>query len=316
MSQPTRSDVHQNVPLTNISIAYIQGSEDFISRRVFPVVPVSKQSDTYYTFTKNDFMRDEAKLRGPNTESAGSGFNLTTTTYSCKTYALHQDVPWQVQSNADAVLSLDRAAAEFVSHKLMIREDRIWATNYFAASIWGTTSTLSGADQWSDLDDSDPIAKFGVARNTIKKNTGKRANKIVVGWEVDEVLKRHPLVLERFKYTSSDSISNQMLARLFEVDEYMVFGSVYASNVEGETAAQAFIGGKHALVLHVASSPSLMTPSAGYTFAWDGTGNSSGISFDSFDIREKKATRIEGETSIDHKVVASDCGYFFENAVA
>ena len=316
MSLPTRSDVHQNVPLTNISLAYVQQAEDFISRRVFPVVPVSKTSDLYYTFSKNDFMRDEAELRGPNAPSAGTGFNLSTTAYSCKTYAIHQDVPWQVQANADAVLNLDRAAAELVTHKLMIREDRLWAANFFVTGVWGTSTALSGTDQFSDLDDSDPILRVGTAKTTIKKNTGKRANKIVVGYEVDEVLKRHPLILERSKYTSGESVSNEMLARLFDVDEYLVFGSVYASNVEGETAAQAFIGAKNMLVLHTTSSPSLMTPSAGYTFAWDGTGNSGGLSLDSFDIRENKATRIEGETSIDHKIVASDCGYIYIDAVA
>src|SRR4051812_7942262 len=104
-AQPTPSDVHVNAPLTNISVAYIQDQSLFVADRIFPVVPVQNQSNLYYIFNKEDFLRDEAKPRAPSTESAGGGFNLTTASYAAVVEAFHKDVDDQVRANADSVLS-------------------------------------------------------------------------------------------------------------------------------------------------------------------------------------------------------------------
>ncbi|GIV81719.1 MAG: hypothetical protein KatS3mg051_1073 [Anaerolineae bacterium] len=64
MTSPTRSDVHVDAVLTGISVAYIQSQTDFIATRVFPIVPVDKRSDVFYTYTKNDWFRDEAQRPG------------------------------------------------------------------------------------------------------------------------------------------------------------------------------------------------------------------------------------------------------------
>ena len=68
MPQPTQSAVHVNRPLTMLSVAYAQAQSAFIADKVFPVVPVDKQSDLYYVYTKNDWFRDEAQVRPPATE--------------------------------------------------------------------------------------------------------------------------------------------------------------------------------------------------------------------------------------------------------
>jgi hypothetical protein len=61
-----------------------------------------------------------------------------------------------------------------------------------------------------------------------------------------------------------------------------------------------------------------MTPSAGYTFTWNGLLGSSafGSRISRFRINEKRVDRIEGEMAFDFKVVGADLGYFFSGAVA
>ena len=68
MPNPLVSDVHVNQPLTNISIAYIQQATAFIADKVFPNVPVQKQSDRYFQYLKEDWLRVEAQERAPATE--------------------------------------------------------------------------------------------------------------------------------------------------------------------------------------------------------------------------------------------------------
>ncbi|GAG22402.1 unnamed protein product, partial [marine sediment metagenome] len=98
MPQPTPRDVHVNAPLTNISVAYQQMQDVYIADKVFPRIPVRKQSDKFFTYTKGDWFRTEAAIRPPSTESAGSGYRLDTDTYFADVFALHKDVDVQIRA--------------------------------------------------------------------------------------------------------------------------------------------------------------------------------------------------------------------------
>ena len=320
MSQPTLSQVHVNRPLTNVSIAYIQALSAFIAGRVFPVVPVERQSDIYPVYTKNDWFRDEAKLRPAGGESVGSGYNIdNSNTYYAGVYAIHKDIADQIRANADAGINLDRDATELVTTRLLIRRERIFAQNYFTTGIWGT-DRVGGTDftVWSNYATSDPVTDIETGRTAILQATGYLPNTLVLGWNVFSKLKHHPDIVDRFKYVSSESITETMLGRLFEVERVIVAQAVYASNVEGETAAYAFTHGNHALLCYAAMSPSLLRPSAGYTFAWTGLNPAmrESVALTRFRMEHLRADRVEGEMAFDLKMVASDLGYFWSGAVS
>src|SRR5262245_53309515 len=112
MPQPTRSQVHIDAILTNISIAYRQAQTAFVASRVFPVIPVDKPSNRYFVFDQNNWFLDAMERRPPATESAGSGYTLSTDNYSCDVYALHKDIPDQIREAADLPLNPDRNATQ------------------------------------------------------------------------------------------------------------------------------------------------------------------------------------------------------------
>lgn len=325
-AQPNSASVHVNAPLTNISVAYIQSAADFISDKVFPVVPVDKQSDIYWVYTKNDWFRDEAQKRGPGTESVGSGYNLdSSNTYYAHVWAFHKDVADQVRANSDAGIDVDRDATVFVTQRLMLRREREWHAKNFVAGKWGKDLTgVAGGEvpgtsfrQWSDYANSDPVNDIKTGRMAIKSVTGFRANTLVLQEEVFEALKQHPDIIDRYKYTNSSVITADMLARLFEVDRILVSGAVYATNNEGGTEAYSFVGAKGALLCYAAPNPGLLVPSAGYTFAWKGLSNlgySTAIS--TFRMEHLKSDRVEGEAAFDQKIIAADLGVFFATAIA
>ena len=319
MPQPTSSQVHIDAVLTNISVAYMQSAENFIANRVFPVVPVDKQSNSYFVYTKNDWFRDEAQVRADATESAGSGYNLSTATYGADVYAFHKNVGDQTRANADAPLNPDREAAEFVTSRLLLRQEIQFVSDFFTTGVWATDKT-GGVDftQWSDYAASDPIEDIEAAKEAILSTTGFRGNTLVLGYQVFRKLKNHPDMVERIKYTSSATIAADMMARMFEVDRVFVAQAVKATNNEGGTAAYSFTHGKNAALYHVPDAPGLLTPSAGYTFAWTGVGGGLGTTIGTSRIRMEhlKADRIEAEIAFDNKVVASDLGYFWSGAVA
>jgi hypothetical protein len=325
MPQPSINSVHVDAILTNISVAYLQKQDNFIADKVFPVVAVDKKSDKYFTYTKNDWFRDEAQRRADGTESAGSGYNLSTGTYSADVWAFHKDVGDQTVANADAPLNPLREATEFVTHRLLLRKELQFVSDFFTTGVWGTDITgVSGTPstgevkQWSDYSASDPINDIEAAKATILSNTGMEANTLVLGYDVFRQLKNHPDLVDRIKYTSSQTITEDMLARMFDLDRVMVAKAVKATNNEGATGAYGFAYGKSALLCHVASAPGLLTPSAGYTFSWTGVsgGIGSTIGVSSFRMESLKAERVEAEMAFDNKVIGSDLGLFWTTIVA
>lgn len=317
MPQPTRSEVHVDAILTNISVAYIQRAENFVSWQVFPTVPVSKQRDLYYTYDQDDWFRDEAERRADGTESAGTGYGLSTDSYSCDVYAMHKDIGPQAMANADEPLNLESEATQLVTQKMMLRQEVEWVSNYFGTGIWGTDTTP--ANLWDNYTTSDPIMDVEAGREAILGVTGFEPNTMVVGYQVWRYLKHHPDIREIVKYTSGENITTDLVARVFELDRIIVAKSIRATNNEGATPAYAFNHGKHALLMYVNPSPGLMAPSAGYTFVWndvsDGLGANVGVTREEIPLT-RGAMRIEGQMAWDGKVVAAQMGYFFNGAVS
>jgi hypothetical protein len=325
MPQPNLNQVHVDAPLTNISIAYLQAQENFIANKVFPVIPVDKKSDKFFVYTKNDWFRDEAQRRADATESAGSGYNLTTSSYSADVWAFHKDVGDQTRYNSDTPLVPDREATEFVTSRLLLRQEVQFVSDFIKSGVWGTdwagvsgTPSTNEFKQWSDYANSDPIEDIESGKEAILGSTGFMPNTLVLGYQVYRKLRNHPDLVDRIKYTSSNVITTDIMARLFDVERVLVSSSVRATNAEGATAAYAFNTGKSALLTYSAPNPGLMTPSAGYTFAWRGVSGNLGATVGVSRIRmeQLKADRIEGELAFANKVTAADLGFFFGTAVA
>jgi Phage major capsid protein E len=325
MPQPSVNQVHIDAILTNISVAYLQNQDNFIADKVFPLVPVDKRSNKYFKYTKNDWFRDEAQRRAGGTESAGSGYNLSTDTYSTDVFAFHKDVDDQTISNADAPLNPLREAAEFVTRRLLLRRELQFVSDYLTTSVWGTditgvsgTPSTNQVKQWSDFANSDPLEDIEAGKETILSTTGFMPNTLVLGYQVFRKLKNHPDIVDRIKYTTANVVDEQLLASLLNVDKVLVAKGVKATNNEGATDAYGFTFGKAAWLGYSNPNPSLLAPSAGYIFSWNGVsgglGTSLGIS--QFRMEQLRATRVEGEMAFDNKVVATDLGYFFTSIVA
>jgi hypothetical protein len=325
MAQPSINQVHIDAILTNISVAYIQKSENFIADKVFPVVPVDKKSDKYFTYTKNDWFRDEAQRRADATESAGSGYSLSTASYNADVWAFHKDVGDQTKANSDAPLNPLREASEFVTQRLLLRREVQFVTDYITSGVWGKdytgvagTPSTNEFKQWSDYTNSDPIENVEDGKAQVLSTTGFEANTLVLGYDTFRKLRHHPDIVDRIKYTSSSVVTSDMLARMFEVDRVLVAKSIRATNNEGAAGAYAFNVGKVAWLGHVAPNPGLLTPSAGYIFSWTGVSGGLGQTIGISQIRmdSLKADRIEAEVAFDNKVVAADLGVYFGTAVA
>lgn len=318
---------HIDKALTEISIAYSQAPNSFVADKVFPVVPVNKQSDRYFMYKKEDWFRDDAEERGLAVESAGGDYEIDNTpNYFCRKYAYHKDVVEEDRANSDDPLTPDTDATDFVTDKLLLRREIQWATRYFGTGIWGKeylgvdAGPTPGTEvlRWNDAN-STPIEDITAAATDIQETTGKRPNKLVIGQRVFDALKNHPDILDRIKYTQKGVVTVDLLAMLFEVETVLIAGAIKNSAHKGQVADMDFILGKHALLCYAPPRATLKTASAGYIFAWKGLLGANAIGGRVLRIPMpwlgEGTERIEGEMAWDMKVVATDLGTFFLTVV-
>jgi hypothetical protein len=317
MGNPTLSSAHIDRTLSQISTAYWQDPLDFAAPQVAPEIGVSNKTDKYWTFDKNDALRDKALERAPGTESAGGGFRLSTDSYNVKVYAWHVDLPDQTLANADDGLDLEAAAARYCTDVIRRAYEADFIATELATSVW--TTDLAGTTnfvKWSS-DASTPIEDIETNRLAVRKITGRNPNTLVLGPTVYSRLKNHPDFIERIRYNSAESVTRDLMARFFEVDRIIVVDATNATNLENETAAYDWMASDVALLAYVAPSPGRMTPSALYTFTWDevSDGSATAIGTYKFEMPWLRVTRIESQLAWDIKVVGADLGVFFNDVL-
>ena len=325
MPQPSINQVHVDAILTNASIAYIQSADNFIATKVFPIVPVDKQSDLYFKYTKEDWFRDDAQVRADGTEAATSGYGLTTDSYFAYVYAIKKAVGDQTMANFDSPLDPLRDAAKFTAQLILNRLENQFVSDFIKTGVWGQDYTgVSGTPstnefkQWSDLANSDPIQDIETGKAKILSTTGFEANKLVLGYETYKTLRNHPDIIDRVKYTGNQVPDTAYLAQLFGVDEVLVAKAVKNTANEGQTGSFSFSFGKSALLVHSAPAPSVLTPSAGYCFQWRGVSEGLGLTVGTkqYRLEQNAATYIESQIAFANKIVAPDLGVYFASAVA
>jgi len=224
-------------------------------------------------------------------------------------------------------------ATEFITNQHLLRRDVDWTASYFKTGVWGTERTgitsagVAGTSftQW-DQAASDPIGDVAKYFIEFRRLTGFAPNIAVLGPHVMNALKQHPDIIDRIKYTQRGIVSEDLIATLFDVDElYVSYASISSGPqindavTQDAAATYAFIGDPTAVLFAYApSSPSLMTPSAGYMFMWKGYlgGNAKGVRVKRFRMEHIASDRIEAEQTYDMHVVAADMGLFLGGAVA
>lgn len=336
MPMLTPSSVHIDAPLSNLTLAYVQSQTNFIADKVFPVVGVARQSDKYYIYDRANMNRSgDVKKLAPRTEVERIGMAISNDSYFADVYGLGMDFDEQTLANEDAALEIRSAGAETLVNRILIHREEQFASTFFATGVWGSevagdASGSVGAGEtvyWSDYTNSTPLKDVTNARRAMQlKSGGFKPNTMVIGKEVRDTLVNHPDVLARLNggatVTNTALITDAKLAEIFEVENFYVMEAVKNGAAEGLAESNAFIGGKHALLVHTPRTAGLMTPAAGVTFAWNNIPGVSnlGISVESYSDdalrRQQVAEHIQVKMAYDMKVVGADLGYFFKGIIA
>lgn len=314
MSLPTINDVQAVDPvLSNLLLGYIQGDARFVASRAFPVVPVDKDSGTYYTVPKGMWNADEMRPRAAGSMFARQGYSVSTATYTTMQYGLEHPIARETRANSQLPLDLEQIGLRWLATQSLIRKERAFSADFMATSVWATDNT--SATDWDDFVSGDPRNDILTAKRTISQSTGQLANVMVLGEVVLDALSNHPDLIDRLKYNQVATAQSMesALGSLLGLSILPGLG-IYNSANENATVVMTPIIDDDALVMYVAPNPGLFVPSAGYTFAWPGGGGAGSVAPMYYEP-QSRSDILQSFEQWDQKAVATDCGYFFSDIV-
>lgn len=283
MKKSISGDTNPDAYLTNYSFSLMQDDGVFVAGAAASRIPVTQEAGKFNIYPPGYFWRDEAKVRPLGGRPAQVGYGILEGTYVAEEWALEHVIDDRTRQNSRIQGRLDENATRLLTTKQMIRADRIWATSFFKAGVWGMEVTgataTPGVDQflsWAD-DASSPLSDIEDWKELIRAATGMEPNTLVLGSNVRKRLKNHPEFIDRIKYTSSAAITNAIMATMFEIENLRVARALYNTADERATPALddaamnlAYIVDPNAAWLgYIDPNPTLDSPTAIATFAWD-----------------------------------------------
>ena len=317
--------------LTNMSVAYFQPDDWFVSPFVFPILPVQLSTSYYYIFDKGDLARDNVQRKPEFGKVTPMMFGSKQELYSCEVdqiiVGIDQISTLNYQrSAAPGIIDPRRAKVRIATEQLKLHMDRVFADGYFKSGVWtnewaGVTTTPSGKQFYKFSDSNcDPVKFIGDRRVEMMREGRRKPNVLALGVEAYEALKNNASILDRVKYSGSTAnpatINANVLAQLFEIDRVVVLNSTYNKGGYGSTSMDFVCDSKGALLAYAAPNPAIDEVSAGYTFAWDMLGNGQYLAFDQYEGEKGTHTEfIEGLTSYTSKKVCDELGVFMKECV-
>src|SRR6516165_2148987 len=114
-----------------MAIPWSQDQAHFIADKVFPLVPVNKESDFYAVYNRAYFYRDEVAVRPLGGRPPEAGYEVTHQRYNCIEYGLEDKIDDRIRANADQPLDPDLSAMRLLTGQTLIHRDKLWQEAFF-----------------------------------------------------------------------------------------------------------------------------------------------------------------------------------------
>ncbi len=292
-------------------------NREFIGPRILTPATVQQLLFQYHVWNSGVVYRVQKTAYGQDGSANMIDLKATKTAGQVDMHALKAYIDPQ-ELNQAPEMAIRAAKVRALMNSLKLGMEKTMADNLFSSSVITNGTTRSGTNQWSH-EDSDPK----VAIQTAQNGQPILMRCLLVGKQVDDKLKIHPLVYEQVKYVGGGvDITNQAMAKYLGVDEYIVGDAFVDGAAEGQTQSLGFIWGKKALLFHKAkgpSSPLMDEVSLGYLPMWGG-GGAGGVRVYTGRNGERGTGEgvevIKAEIAYKPLITSVACGYLFTDAVA
>lgn len=256
--------------LTGIAQGYTHVER--VGHVLFPSIPVLQRGGKVIEFGRESFFDYKAR-RAPGAAVKTIQFGYEGKPYALTQYSLDAIAPREHIEEAAAVPGIDlgKRAVNTVMNSLTLSLEVEQAAIAINPANYGADNKLdlSGADRWNS-GTSDPIGDIEAAKDQVRKTCGVEPNRMVIQNAGFKALKYHPKIVERFKYTTADSITAKMLAGLFDLEEVAVGKATYLDDTAPDAPYKEAWGNAAVLAYVPVQDAAMEQPSYGYTYTLTG----------------------------------------------
>ena len=261
---PQRSDIHVNAPLTNFALQF--RNRAFVAQEVFPILPVVKESDIYYTFSREE-LRNVQSLRVAGALAKELEWVPGTSTYTAEEYALRHLLPDRIVNNSDIpVRPRMNTVSKLMKWIMLAIEKNVQAV---AQNSTNSVATVAASPKWDGT--SPTIEKdIDTAKDSVRNNAGVEPNAIVLAENVKDVVKRDTTLRDLIRYVINVGAGNQGLLMNGELPPVLfnlaiiIAGATEDTSRLGATSVIAKIWGDSVPVFYRELAPSLDAVTWGY----------------------------------------------------
>lgn len=309
-------DWHIDAAMSEISVQFALSQDKFIAQDILPIVPVAKQSDKYYVWSRNDWFRIPNTRRARATAPKYIESGVSSLGYFAENYMLGERIPFEDLTNADAALQREESAVKLVTQLIMLDQENRVATLLTTAANVGSGNALTGVNRWNDRTGSDPVSDVTTGKSWIQLESGQTDLTMVVGQQVHDALLLHPDIHERVKYVARADQANlaNAMADIFGVKRYLIGKAVQNTAAENLPGTMAYVWGKNVVLIYTPDAPALNMPSGGYMFRWRPTGFSDFVA-ETRDDEDIKARIKRVGYFQDEVVTSTECTYLLTTVV-
>lgn len=312
----TISTVHVAAVLTNVSQSY--RNSGYIADRLFPVVPVAKETGVFFVYGKDAFKRIKTE-RALGAVSEEYDFGLTTDTYTCDEYSLLSFLDNRILKNQDSPLDLQVDTTEQLVDGIMLDWEKRVATLVgtaanFASDHTVDLSTVGVTRQWNAASETmQKDVQDGI--RVVRRSIGKWPNTIVISPDVAEVMSRDSDILDQVKYTHAELLVNDAAGgyllppRLWGLEVLVPTVVENTANL-GQAESMSDVWSDQVLICYVEPRPGIKKCSMGYTF------RSQNFITRVIEAELRKSRAVEVSVVQDEKVVSYDAGYLIDDVLA
>ena len=300
--------------LTNASSAYIP--KDFVCEQVLPSIQVAQYSGLLGKWGTSHLRIENAVKGGRGKYRRVESQARSSTTFLVQGHGLSGMVTKEDYANVEQPFDAERDEVIGLTTMLFLEKEKLLADTLTSTSILTQNTTLSGTTQFSDYNNSDPLAKFSTARVAINDGCGVQPNLAIVPWKVWDKVRYHPQLLDAlgFKYDRPGGLKEAELASIMGVEKVLIPNAYYESAKEGQTSSLASVWGKHIVFAVAPSKAEVMQVSLGYMIRMVG-GQPRKVYRQSL-FNPPGATELLCEDEYDMLVSKVEAGYLMKDVIA
>ena len=239
----------------------------FVAEAHFPVVHVDWEGFKVAQFGKDSFKLGNTE-RAINAKS-NRGQATAPTTLNVVLTEHDWELPVDNREQSDAQYNVERARAITCTDVVMLGREKKAADILQNTASYPTSNriTLTGGDQFT-TSTSDPLGVIDDGIEAIRQKIARKPNVMTIGASAWKVLKRHPQIIDKVKYSQKGVITLDLFKSMFDDFEDIRVGEAVYVDDAGEQKdiwSDSIILGYRAPVV-AGIDRDQYTPSMGYTF--------------------------------------------------